>query len=122
MLGYTPEVGGVAQRAMVKDFVLTVAVMPNGAGSGYTLTTRPMGSTSCENPPTSWRENENWVNNGFGTWAEPFIDPELGMAIRNWTIVAGDIMATKDFTTQASSGSDNTVVTTNLILFHKPAP
>ena len=39
MLGYTPEVGGVAQRAMVKDFVLTLAVMPNGAGSDNTVVT-----------------------------------------------------------------------------------
>ena len=121
-LGYVPEEGGVAQRAKVKDFYLTPAVVPNGSGSGYSVTLRtPDSQGGCTDPRTS-QVNENWVNNGFGTWANAFIDPNLGMAIRNWTIVGGDIMATKDFTTQASSGSDSATVTTSLILFHMPAP
>ncbi len=121
-LGFEPNEGSVAQRATVKDFFFTPAVMPNGAGSGYTLTTFSVGSSGCENPKTISQENDNWVNNGFGTWANAFIDPVYAMAIRNWTIVAGDIFATKDFTNQESSGSDNAVVTTGLVLFHKPAP
>ena len=121
-LGYVPEEGGVAQRAIVKDFVLTPAVVPNGAGSGYTLTTFFVGTSGCEQPQRTTQENDNWVNNGFGTIADAFVDPVLGLAIRNWTIVGGDIIATKDFTTQVSSGTDNAVVVTNLVLFHKPAP
>lgn len=123
-LGYTPETGGVAQQAMVKDFVFTPAVVPNGAGSGYTLTRYSVGQSGCQSspPPVVSQENENWVNNGFGTWANAFLDPVLALAIRNWTIVASDIMATKDFVTQESSGSNNAVVTTSLILFHLPAP
>ncbi|MBL0122653.1 MAG: hypothetical protein IPP88_07930 [Betaproteobacteria bacterium] len=121
-LGFEPNEGSVAQRATVKDFFFTPAVVPNGAGSGYTLTTFFAGSSGCEAPSSTSQENENWVNNGFGTWANAFIDPVYAMAIRNWTIVAGDIFATKDFTNQESSGSDNAVVTTGLVLFHKPAP
>ena len=49
--------------------------------------------------------------------------PTFGMAVRGWTIVGGDIMATRDFTTTASDGGNGqTTVTTHLVLFHKPAP
>ena len=121
-LGFEANTGGVVERATVKDFFFTPAVVPNGAGSGYTLTTFNVGSSGCEPPSRTGPENDNWVNNGYSTWANAFIDPVYAMAIRNWTIVANDIMATKDFTTQESSGTDNAVVTTTLVLFHLPAP
>jgi hypothetical protein len=122
LLGYVPEAGGVAQRALVKDFFLTPAVLPNGLGSGYTLTTYRVEETGCGSLVATSKEYENWVHEGFSTWAEAFDDPVLGLAIRNWTIVGGDIMATKDFTTQTSLTNGQAVATTNLILFHKPAP
>ncbi len=122
MLGLKPGEGSVVERATVKDFVFTPAVVANGAGSGYTLTRYFVGSSSCETPATTTREYENWVNNGVGTWADAFIDPLLGLAIRNWTIVGSDIMATRSFTTQSSVDGDHAVVTTDLILFHMPAP
>ena len=123
LLGFTREDGSVANQAKVKDFYLTPAVRPNGVGSGYTLAERGSNSSGgCEGPPVISQEHDNWFTQGFGTWADAFPDPELAIAIRGWTIVAGDIMATKDFTTQESSGSDNAVVKTSMILFHKPAP
>lgn len=123
VLGFTREDGSVANQAKVKDFYLTPAVRPNGFGSGYTLAERGTNSRGgCEGPPVISQEHDNWFTQGFGTWADAFPDPELAIAIRGWTIVAGDIMATKDFITRGSSGSDSSVVTTNMILFHKPAP
>ena len=123
LLGYVPEEGGVAQRAKVKDFYFTPGIVPNGTGSGYSLTVYRTGPNGCESPSNTTAENDNWWINGFTTWADAFIDPNLALAIRNWTIVGGDVMATKDFTTRGSSGSDDSAtVTTSLILFHKPAP
>ena len=123
LLGFTREDGSVANQAKVKDFYLTPAVRPNGFGSVYTLAERGTNSSGgCEGSPVISQEHDNWFTQGFGTWADAFPDPELAIAIRGWTIVAGDIMATKDFTTQESSGSDNAVVKTSMILFHKPAP
>ena len=123
VLGFTPEEGSLVNRAKVKDFYLTPAVSPNGLGSGYTLATRGENSGGgCEGSPHISQEHDNWFTGGFTTWGDAFADPELGIAIRGWTIVAGDIMATKDFTTQGSSGSDNAVVKTSMILFHKPTP
>ena len=123
VLGFTREDGSVANQAKVKDFYLTPAVTSTGFGSGYTLAERGTNSSGgCEGPPMISQEHDNWLTQGFGTWADAFPDPELAIAIRGWTIVAGDIMATKDFITRGSSGSDSSVVTTNMILFHKPAP
>lgn len=123
VLGFTREDGSVANQAKVKDFYLTPAVIPNGFGSNYTLSQRGANASGgCEGPPVISQEHDNWFTQGFPTWSEAFPDPELALAIRGWTIVAGDIMATKDFTTQDSSGSDKAVVTTSMILFHKPAP
>ena len=123
VLGFTPQEGSLVDRAKVKDFYLTPAVSPNGFGSGYTLATRGESSSGgCEGSPAITQEHDNWFTRAFPTWSESFADPELGMAIRGWTIVAGDIMATKDFTTQESSSNDNAVGKTSMILFHKPAP
>ena len=122
-LGFTREEGSLVNLAKVKDFYLTPAVLPNGFGSGYTLAERGVNSSGgCEGSPVITQEHDNWFTEAFQTWADTFPHPELGIAIQGWTIVAGDIMATKDFTTRGSNGSDNSVVTTNLILFHKPAP
>lgn len=123
-LGFIAESGGVAQRALVKDFYFTPAAVPRGLGSQYTLTTRsPNSQGGCDGPPTTGPVPENWLINGYTTWPDAFADPTFGMAVRGWTIVGGDIMATRDFTTTASDGGNGqTTVTTHLVLFHKPAP
>ena len=124
MLGFMAREGGVAQRAEVQDFYLTLPVVPNGLGSNYSVTlSSPRDPSGCERPSTS-SQYENWVTYGYPTWLNPFADPTLGMAIRNWTVNQGrDILATKEFTTRSDPGDqDEVTVTTNLVLFHKPAP
>ncbi|KQP02220.1 DUF4402 domain-containing protein [Pseudorhodoferax sp. Leaf265] len=122
-LGFTARQGGVAQRAEVADFYLTPAVAPTGLGSGYSVTLRsPRNPSGCDQPSTS-TDYESWVTAGYPTWIEPFADPTLAMAIRNWRIVGGDVMATKEFTTRSDpDASENVTVNTQLVLFHKPAP
>ncbi|PZP97481.1 MAG: hypothetical protein DI587_16910 [Variovorax paradoxus] len=122
-LGFTARQGGVAQRAEVADFYLTPAVAPTGLGSGYSVTLRsPRNPSGCDQPSTS-TDYESWVTAGYPTWIEPFADPTLAMAIRNWRIVGGDVMATKEFTTRTDpDASENVTVNTQLVLFHKPAP
>ncbi|APW39880.1 hypothetical protein RD110_23935 [Rhodoferax koreense] len=122
-LGFTAQSGGVAQRALVQDFVFSPAVVPHGFGSGYSRTLRtPRSSGGCENDPSTSPQYDNWVINGYPTWLESLADPNFGLAIRNWTIVGGDVMATKEFTTSTSENGDSATVTTRLVLFHKPAP
>lgn len=123
-LGFTARQGGVAQRAQVEDFYLTPAFAPTGfAGSSYSVTlSTPRNPTGCENPATH-TEYENWFTSAYPTWLNPFADPTLALAIRQWTIVGGDVMATKEFTTRSEAdASENVTVTTQLVLFHKPAP
>nr|WP_145549517.1 DUF4402 domain-containing protein [Variovorax boronicumulans] len=123
-LGFTARQGGVAQRAQVEDFYLTPAFAPTGfAGSSYNVTlSTPRNPTGCENPATH-TEYENWFTSAYPTWLNPFADPTLALAIRQWTIIGGDVMATKEFTTRSEAdASENVTVTTQLVLFHKPAP
>ncbi|MBL8521217.1 MAG: hypothetical protein JNK75_11140 [Betaproteobacteria bacterium] len=121
-LGFTANEGGVAQRATVKDFFFTPAVVPNGAGSGYSRTLLRIKDSGCEGPANTTQQNENWVVFGFPTFAAPYNDPVLGLAIRNWRIVGGDIMATRDFNTQETTDFGDVATVTNMVLFHKPLP
>ncbi|KQP35276.1 hypothetical protein [Pseudorhodoferax sp. Leaf274] len=122
-LGFTARQGGVAQRAEVQDFYLTPAVAPTGLGSSYSVTlSSPRNPTGCEQPSTT-TDHESWVTAAFPTWIQPFADPTLAMAIRDWRIVGGDVMATKEFTTRSDpDASENVTVNTQMVLFHKPAP
>ncbi|CAN7641403.1 hypothetical protein LJR039_004903 [Pseudorhodoferax sp. LjRoot39] len=122
--GFTARQGGVAQRAQVEDFYLTPAFAPTGfAGSSYSVTrSTPRNPTGCENPATH-TEHENWFTSALPTWLDPFADPTLALAIRNWTTVGGAVMATREATTRSEAGaSENVTVNTQLVPFHKPAP
>lgn len=123
MLGFSARTGGVAQRAEVQDFYLTLPVVPNGLGSSYSVTlSSPRAPSGCDQPATATLP-ENWVNYAYPTWLNPFADPTLGMAIRDWRIVGGDVMATKEFTTRSeANATEDVTVSTQMVLFHKPAP
>lgn len=121
MLGFEPEAGGVAQRAKVKDFYFTPGAVPNGFGSQYMLTTRTPRQSGCEDPAT-YAFPENWVIDGYPVILDQHADPTLGAAIRNWQIVGGDILATKDFSARLAEDQKTVTVQTRLVLFHKPAP
>jgi hypothetical protein len=120
LMGFTPGEGSATERATVKDFGLSFAMVPNM--SEYTFNQRTRDGAACVDPHSS-TNYESFSTTGGALFLQDFTDGDSGAYATGWTIVGnGDIMATKDISLKGyvSSGDDSINTTIHMILFHKP--
>ena len=115
-VAFSRKDGDPAARAQVKDFYLVLAVMPNN--SSHDISIRSRATTGCSGTPQVETKLENWSLQGFAQWIVSLSAASADSYVTGWTIVGGDILATKDVV--ATDGA--TTFTATLVLRHAPDP
>lgn len=115
---FTPKAGGPAQRAQVEDFLVSPTIVPSM--TKYNVTLKSPGANGCMTSSTVDRF-ENWSFQAWEAIVEAAPHQELGVAIRNWDVAGGDILATKDLSfAKGDQVQGRTTGTATLVLFHRP--
>ena len=124
-LGFKPKTapdgspGDLATRAQVGDFFLVPAVYPNL--SEHVVSERDRDSNGvCSGTPRVNTVVDSWTTRGFSPWLSALGNTSADSYISNWTIVGGEVMATKNV--PQWSNADGESFNGTFTLHHAPDP
>ena len=124
-LGFRPKTapdgspGDLATRAQVGDFFLVPAINPNL--SQHVISERDRDSNGvCSGTPRVSTVVDSWTTRGFSPWLSALSNTSADSYISNWTIVGGEVMATKNV--PQWSNADGESFSGTFTLHHAPDP
>ncbi len=124
-LGFRPKTapdgspGDLATRAQVGDFFLVPAINPNL--SQHVISERDRDSNGvCSGTPRVSTVIDSWSTRGFAPWLSSIATTSADSYISDWTIVGGEVMATKNVPQWSNAAGESFSGT--FTLHHAPDP